>query len=181
MSEEVGAADAPENVKNWANAVYARSGVSDALLQLQDRIGADVCLVLWCCWAGERFKLIPEPVMRLALDRTAHWNADATRSLREARRAMKLFLATDDYQGVHGLREKVKALELEAEYVELGVLGQIAERFLTAAEDIAGSDGAASRARKNLALYAGLAGLSKAEDFSTGLLHNVIDNIFGGR
>ena len=32
--------------------VYAKEGVADACLRLQDDLGIDVNMLLFCCWAG---------------------------------------------------------------------------------------------------------------------------------
>ncbi|HEY9550471.1 MAG TPA: TIGR02444 family protein, partial [Kiloniellaceae bacterium] len=45
---------APEETPFWqfSGAVYARRGVAEACLALQQRHGLDVNLLLFCAWAG---------------------------------------------------------------------------------------------------------------------------------
>ena len=45
---------APEETPFWqfSGAVYAHPGVAEACLDLQDRHGLDVNLLLFCAWAG---------------------------------------------------------------------------------------------------------------------------------
>jgi len=75
------------------------------------------------------------------------------------------------------MREKIKALELNAEAIEQNVLQDLAVDALTPAAD----DGDANpRARRNLALYTALTGAAKRPGFSTLLLESLIGNIFPG-
>jgi len=95
-------------------AFYGRPGVSEALLALQDRGGADVNLILYALWLGlsgrgalERGGLdAAEPVARLLREA-------AVDPLRELRRRLK---GTPDGD-VALLRERVKGLELDAERI----------------------------------------------------------------
>lgn len=106
----------------WSVAAYARPGVADACLALQDDHGQCVCLLLWAAWAG--------PVDAATLDRAAHiarqWEARALAPLRTARRGMKApadGLADAPRQR---LREDVKAAELRAERMLLEALEGLA-------------------------------------------------------
>jgi len=104
----------------FATALYARPGVADLCLDLQDEAGRDVNLVLLCLWAGE--------VLGLALDTgdlknlaaaVKPWNAAAVHPLRALRRSLKGNAEAD------AVRVKIGAAELEAE--------RLAQRHLLAA------------------------------------------------
>jgi len=104
----------------FATALYARPGVADLCLDLQDEAGRDVNLVLLCLWAGE--------VLGLALDdwdlkdlaaAVAPWNAAAIHPLRALRRSLQGNAEAD------AVRAKIGAAELEAE--------RLAQRHLLAA------------------------------------------------
>jgi len=104
----------------FATALYARPGVADLCLELQDQAGRDVNLILLCLWSGE--------VLGLSLDdwdladlakAVAGWNAAAVHPLRALRRSLKGDAAADT------LRAKIGAAELEAE--------RLAQRRLLAA------------------------------------------------
>ncbi|HLZ66732.1 MAG TPA: TIGR02444 family protein [Aliidongia sp.] len=127
----------------FAVASYARPGVADLCVDLQDRAGRDVNLLLLCLWAGE--------ALGLALDdweladlaaAVGPWNARAVHPLRALRRSLKGELAAE------AVRARIGAAELEAE--------RQAQRLLLAALP-ARAGGVASRERglANLARYAG--------------------------
>jgi uncharacterized protein (TIGR02444 family) len=87
----------------WSLVTYPK--VEHILLDLQDRYGADVNLVLFCLWIGE---LTPEAVAR-AEAAVRPWRQEVVVPLRKIRRALK------QEREAGTLREHVKAAELEAE------------------------------------------------------------------
>ncbi|WP_029008834.1 TIGR02444 family protein [Azospirillum halopraeferens] len=99
----------------WAFSLdfYGRPGVAGACLALQDRCGADVNLVLFALWAGGvcGAALDAGDLQRLRAA-VGPWQAGVVGPLRAVRRHLKHDAAAA------ALREKVKALELEAERVE---------------------------------------------------------------
>jgi uncharacterized protein (TIGR02444 family) len=46
--------DAPQNFWNFSLGLYGRPGVAPALLGLQDALGLDVNMLVFCCWAASR-------------------------------------------------------------------------------------------------------------------------------
>ncbi|HVO16110.1 MAG TPA: TIGR02444 family protein [Alphaproteobacteria bacterium] len=99
--------------------VYGQPGVAPACLELQDRHGLDVNLLLLCCWLGHCQKAPPTrgDVVRLAQTVTA-WHNDVVRPLRHARRRLKAPGPTIAPPLAEALREQVKRIELDAEHVE---------------------------------------------------------------
>jgi uncharacterized protein (TIGR02444 family) len=97
--------------------VYADAGVQAECLDLQDRFGIDVNLLLFCAYVGAGHgALLPQPVLQEAAGLIADWHNTIVRSLRTARRALKQFAA--DRPAAAELRGGVKAAELEAERLE---------------------------------------------------------------
>ena len=127
----------------FAAALYARPGVAELCLDLQNRAGRDVNLLLLCLWAGE--------ALGLALDdwdltdlaaAAAPWNAAAVHPLRALRRSLKGVPAAET------VRAKIGAAELEAE--------RLAQRHLLAAlPDRAPGLASPELGFANLARYAG--------------------------
>ncbi|MEN3975302.1 TIGR02444 family protein [Emcibacter sp. SYSU 3D8] len=113
--------------------VYGAPGVEAACLDLQDRFGADVNLVLYCLWIGRA--LTPQ-ALDAALEAAAPIQT-YIQPLRDMRRS----LPKDD----GGARDAVKRAELAAEKLEQDALEALGEG---AAPD-------ANLARLNLRLYAG--------------------------
>ena len=107
--------------------VYAREGVSGALLALQDRCGADVNMLLYCCWiaATGRARLAEEDIQRAdaAIER---WRDAVTLPLRRIRDRIKSTPALWTQTGAAHTRGKVLAAELESECVCQEVLERLA-------------------------------------------------------
>lgn len=119
----VGSAVSERRPGFWAFSlsVYEDAGVQTECLDLQDRYGIDVSLLLFCAYVGAVHGAVLSDVeVRQAAELVARWHSDVVKSLREARRALKPF-ATDAspiMSSAKTLRERVKAIELEAERIE---------------------------------------------------------------
>ena len=127
-------------------AFYARPGVSEALIALQDRAGVDVNLMLFALWLGVSGggRLSNEELV--TADRIARpLRVQVVEPLRALRRKLKPHPDAD----VQRLREGIKAIELAAEMVIQNRLGSIAR-------PVAGDPaGRAAAALANLRLYLG--------------------------
>jgi uncharacterized protein (TIGR02444 family) len=115
---------------------YGQSGVSDACIALQDGCGVDVNLLLFLFWlASERQALSPDEVKKL--DATIKsWRELTIVPIRDTRRKLKGAKTFVDPAKQEALRDKVKAVELEAEklqqealyaFTQSGPLGKPAE------------------------------------------------------
>lgn len=71
-------------------AVYERPSVEAACLRLQDRVGLDVPMILFCLWAGLAGpgRLRPD-LLRAALEVAQGWGKGVAGPLRAARRKLK--------------------------------------------------------------------------------------------
>ena len=97
---------------SFSLATYARPGVEDACLQLQTA-GVNVCLLLCGLWLGQRGAICDEKRVEQLQALTGPWDIEVVQPLRTLRMQWRA-RAVDD--GVlKGMREQVKALELEAE------------------------------------------------------------------
>ncbi|NWC93409.1 MULTISPECIES: TIGR02444 family protein [unclassified Pseudomonas] len=111
---------------SFALSTYARPGAEDACLRLQAQ-GADVCMVLCGLWL-ERRGVAPEPTRLQALRQIAGpWQADVVAPLRHVRTQWRAMAQHDAELGA--LRERVKALELEAERLLLSRLEGVAQHW----------------------------------------------------
>ncbi|NUT78321.1 TIGR02444 family protein [Pseudomonas sp. C1C7] len=97
---------------SFSLSVYARPGVEQACLRLQSA-GLNVCLLLCAAWLGQRGVACNTQRLRELRSVTSPWDADVVQPLRALRMQWKS-AATGDAD-LHELRERVKALELEAE------------------------------------------------------------------
>ena len=148
---------------------YGRPGVAGACLELQDRHGLDVNLVLYCCWRGD---VLSEAQIQAAIGLTAPWRAAAVQPLRALRRRLKAGFPPFPEAGVLALRKRIADAELEAERLQ-----QLALDALARAEE-QGTEGSApppsrQAAAANLML---LAALCQAGD-STGAVEHLAGHL----
>lgn len=107
--------------------VYRDKGVQAECLDVQERLGVDVNLLLFCAYLGtvEGIQLTPPDLQSIA-DRVSSWHAEVVRSLRSARRVLKPWAADDTAIGpeASALRKHVQNLEIKAEQIEQAILWQ---------------------------------------------------------
>lgn len=101
--------------------VYARPGVAEACLRLQEARDLDVNLLLHALWCGALGHRITLPERGGLDEAVASWHAEAVRPLRAVRRWLKT-QETLSAAEAEALRAGVKAQELEAERLEQGLL-----------------------------------------------------------
>ncbi|MGO8868776.1 MAG: TIGR02444 family protein [Alphaproteobacteria bacterium] len=115
---------------DFSLAVYGREGVPAACLALQERHGADVNLLLFCCWHARsgRGALAGEDLRRAAAA-VEPWHGRLVRGLRAVRVRLRRESAplpqpTDALLAelAEALRKKIAAVELEAEHIEQLIL-----------------------------------------------------------
>ncbi|MGH6956348.1 MAG: TIGR02444 family protein, partial [Caulobacteraceae bacterium] len=104
-----------DSLWDHAAATYARPGVEAALLELQDAHGQSAPLLLWALWLAAAGRSPSRETLAEAAALARRWEDEATGPLRALRRRLKD--AARDAMAVSraALREKVEALELEAE------------------------------------------------------------------
>ncbi len=99
--------------------LYRRPGVAPACLALQDRLGVDVNLLLFCLWAGADGRKLTAKTIALAVDLSRLWSDNVVRPLRHARRFLKPL-------GLAKLRAEVARVELATEHMEQDLLYRLA-------------------------------------------------------
>lgn len=132
-------------------ALYARPGVAEACLVLQDDYGQDVCLVLFALWAGAvcRHRLTAAELVLLD-GAAAEWRHQVVVPLRTLRRRLKHGPPPAPDRATGRLRRRLQAAEIDAERIALANL--LATLPLSAATDDGDAAGRAGRAAANLAL-----------------------------
>ncbi len=110
----------PHPFWNFSLEIYAGEGVADACLDLQERRGCDVNILLFCCWlaASGRPTLTAER-LRAILKVSDIWQAEIVRPLRQVRRLLKDRPWTEALpETVDAARRRVADAELAAEHAE---------------------------------------------------------------
>ena len=107
--------------------LYAREGMARALIALQDRRGADVNLLLYCCWTAQsgRDRLYADDLRR-AEAAIAGWREDVTIPLRALRTRIKDKRERWIFEGASEVRRAVLETEIASERVTQGILERMA-------------------------------------------------------
>ncbi|MDJ0895287.1 MAG: TIGR02444 family protein [Alphaproteobacteria bacterium] len=131
----------------WAFSLdfYARPGVADACLALQDKADADVNLILFCLWHGMAgHGRIDQAALAAAEDRVQTIREDLVLPLRALRRHLKGDIPDTPPDWREALRRHVADAEIEAEHLE---------QLILAGDLRTESGGSVEDAAANLALY----------------------------
>ena len=140
---------------DFTNQVYGRDGVSAACIDLQDRHGLDVNILLMCCWIGAsgRGELTPGDIA--GADASVNmWQAEVTGALRHIRRRMKSGAGGELVPAdlAAALRKRVLDVEIDGEHIaQLALEATIAR----AVDDTRAAESRATDAAVNLASYLG--------------------------
>src|SRR5512135_1110255 len=80
----------PHPFWNFSLEIYAAEGVAEACLDLQERRGCDVNVLLFCCWLGASGRpTLTAERLRSMLRASDEWQAEIVRPLRRVRRLLK--------------------------------------------------------------------------------------------
>lgn len=121
-----------QDLWNFALELYARPGVEQACLTLQDA-GSDVCLLLTGAWLQKRgVRCLDERLAELR-ELAGPWQRDVVAPLRQTRRQWRS-AALEDAE-LAALREQIKRLELQAERVLLERLQALAGQWPTGEDE----------------------------------------------
>jgi uncharacterized protein (TIGR02444 family) len=144
---------------DFALAVYGTQGVEPECLALQDKFGIDVNLLLLCAYLGAvRGVTLTANDIAAAHAEVTSWHEDIVKPLRAARRRLKIVALPDARaaEAAAKLRTRVKAVELDSEYVEQLLLERWAEAGLASRP----------RGKRRDAVAANIAALFKAHAVS---------------
>ncbi len=136
----------------YALALYARPGVEQCCLQLQDQ-GAAINRLLLACWLGQRGVPVDEARWQAL---PAEWRQEITEPLRQIRYRVRALQAQQPEVG--GCYRALRQAELAAEQVELMQLWQASEAWSCQPEYAAGA-----LMLDNLIRYCRVAGLALDE------------------
>lgn len=150
--------DAAEGFWDFSVCTYCADGVADACVSLQNDHGADVNMLLFCCWVGVHFGRFDRELFGKASRFSTHWTDNVVMPLRSARTWMKHHGCETEpvpMESCMALREEIKAIELSSEKMQQEVLESLVlvELPRNDAPDQILADVVA-----NLVLYAGFAG-----------------------
>jgi uncharacterized protein (TIGR02444 family) len=100
---------------DWAVAAYAAPGVADACLALQDSHEQNVPVLLWSAWVAATGRKPDAETIEAACDTARAWDSVVVAPLRSVRRTLRAPIPDIDDGPRENVRNRIKALELEAE------------------------------------------------------------------
>ena len=107
----------------WTLEAYARPGVPEACLELQDEYGQNTSYLLWAVWAEGA----DAATLQAAATAGRDWDETVLKPIRAVRRTLKARFDEVDDGAREGLREDVKAAELRAERVLMEAFEALSE------------------------------------------------------
>lgn len=108
----------PHPFWNFSLEIYGGEGVAAACLDLQERRGCDVNVLLFCCWLGASGRpTLTADRLRAILKESGPWQEGVVRPLRELRLRLK---GSDcaNLETLNAVRRRVADAELAAEHAE---------------------------------------------------------------
>ncbi len=110
----------PHPFWNFSLEIYNGEGVAEACLDLQERRGCDVNVLLFCCWLGASGRpTLSAERLRTILKASDPWQAEIVRPLRALRKLLKdRPLEGALPETVDSVRRRVADAELAAEHAE---------------------------------------------------------------
>jgi uncharacterized protein (TIGR02444 family) len=97
--------------------LYREPGIADICLQLQERSGVDVNVLLFVLWLAQEGRATGERDFHAIEEATARWRDETIRPLRAVRSRLKRPEILADTER-SALRDAVKTIELQAERIE---------------------------------------------------------------
>lgn len=101
---------------------YRQSGVSDACIALQDGCGVDVNLLLFLLWLADDGQLLSADEVKKLDDTVRDWRELTIVPIRDTRRQLKGARTVVEAGKQEAFRNKLKAIELDAERLQQGAL-----------------------------------------------------------
>ncbi|HXY21912.1 MAG TPA: TIGR02444 family protein [Burkholderiaceae bacterium] len=119
----------PNAFWRFSLATYRDPAAAAACLALQDRWGADVNLLLFCCWLGQDGRALDKRTLCAAMLGVDTLQAKIIRPLRQSRRALRRPPRGMPKTWAKQLKDRIAAAEIDLEYVEHRMLFAAAKRL----------------------------------------------------
>ena len=151
----------PQGLTLWRFSleVYRRPGVANACIALQDEHGVDVNVLLCLLWLAAAGRRVSPAEVRAIDAGVAQWRDAVVVPLRALRRGLRTPPPLSDPGATEALRERVKAVELEAERLEQEEL-----QALSTSAPLGLAGDAAGAAAGNVAAYQEMLGCEFSRD-----------------
>jgi uncharacterized protein (TIGR02444 family) len=121
---------------DWALEAYGREGVAEACLDLQDRHGQCVPLLLWAAWLSAREEAASDDTLEAACDIARAWDNTTLEPLRALRRKLKSPHPDIEAGARLDMRQKTIELERRAEHHLMQALEHLPREAAQGAETL---------------------------------------------
>lgn len=140
-------AAAEDSFWTFSVTLYARPGAAPALIALQDGLGLDVNMILYCCWRGTEGASLTAADLAAAEAVAEQWQAEMVRPLRSLRRRLRGGFGALPADRVEAYRKRLNELEIDGERIAQEAMARVPVR------GGGDSDSAAARIVANLGAY----------------------------
>lgn len=144
---------------DFATWAYGEPDVEKACLALQNRLGADVTMIMFCLWLAERGTSGSRLAryMGSAIKLSRDWQRSFVEPLRNCRTSFKDFIVNTDMGGdeldtATALRDRIKQCELDMEQLQMLAMYTLVGEDV-AAEDVRSASVQRQDAQNNLNVY----------------------------
>jgi uncharacterized protein (TIGR02444 family) len=117
-SVETNSSAQPSPFWTFSLGFYRQPGVAEACLELQDRCGVDVNVVLFLLWTATLKRRLQAAEVRTLADKVRAWQTEVVVPIRNLRRLLKSPPPLLDKGVAELFRAKIKAVELESERLQ---------------------------------------------------------------
>jgi uncharacterized protein (TIGR02444 family) len=155
---------------------YRRSAVAEACIALQEQAGVDVNLLLYLLWQASQGRALAVDDVAALEQKISPWRQATVIPLRAVRRALKYPPALVASGSAEAFRNRIKAVELEAERLQQEAMYELAQSG--SAGLLAASPEHAARA--NVAAYETMLGTQLPAAAVTTLFENFLAMNIGG-
>ena len=104
--------------------LYGKAGVAPALIGLQDRLGLDVNMLLYCCWSGAAGRVLSRDDLKAVEAVAEPWQSEVVRPLRSLRRRLRGGFGAMPADRVAAYRKRINELEIEGEHIAQNAMGE---------------------------------------------------------
>lgn len=118
-----------QKLRDYAVAIYGRTGVSSSCLHLQDNAQVDVNVLLFAAWAASHGLALAGSDIQAAKSSIDLWHTEIVRPLRVVRKRLKQGPAPAPSDSTSELRKKIQSVEIAAELIELDELEAFSRRL----------------------------------------------------
>ncbi len=123
MAQQPGDLNYDNEFWRFSLAVYNQAEVAKECLALQDVLGLDVNILLFCAWRGTQSVALQREDIEAALRTVAAWQDEVVRPLRAVRQRTKAL------SGDGNFRAGIKDAEIKAEQIEQAMLFALSQQL----------------------------------------------------